>query len=452
VGLRPGASRGRFLASAALVAAAVFGAWVRAYVLPSAGGWDTDYWMACARRVALHGVTRAYGDPGSIPPGHFLAAARGQEPLWEVEGFGRTFVVDQPPGIMLLWQGAWWASRWLGGGGLVSYEAEAIAAKLPAILGDLLAVGVLLWAFRGEGRRGAVLAALYWALPISWLSSALLGFFDGSFVGLAVAALVMAGRGRAAAAGALVALAALVKATALLVAPAVAAALLARRAPVRRAVAAGVAVVAAALVPFALAGTLPAAVAHCYRIIFQKRLSGGFANPWWLLTEAIAVREGRPAGGPVPFVHIQTVPLPVNAIGAAAFLLIAAWVVRGLWRRPSDRAAALAGGVLVLAYGMVAVGVHENHAHPFVLAMLASGLYTRRHQMLAAVFFTTYVLNMIALSGLGRFYGLRYMLLEPLLPAVQAFRTAPGFDVTLALAVVNIAAFVVLLTTLRAPR
>src|SRR5262249_44406759 len=117
----------------------------------------------------------------------------------------------------------------------------------PPVAGDLLAVGILLWAFREQRERGAVLAALYWALPVSWLSSAALGYFDGASAPLALVALVAAGRGRASLSGLLLALAALVKSTALLVAPAVLVALLAARAPVRRAVAWGLGVVAAAL-------------------------------------------------------------------------------------------------------------------------------------------------------------------------------------------------------------
>jgi hypothetical protein len=434
----------RFAFGAALLAAAVFGVWVRAYFLPSAGSWDVDYWKACALRTTSAGITRAYGDPDAVPPGHFRAQLRGEEPAWELPAFGRTFVIDQPPGIMLLWKASWaLLSRTTA---LTSDEALNVAAKLPPVAGDVLAVGVLLWAF-GATRRGLTLAALYWALPVSWLSSGVLGFFDGTYVPLALAALIAAGRGRAARAGALLALAALVKSLALLLAPAVAVALITARARVWRAVVVGLVLVTVALVPFVLDGTLATAFIHMYRIIFQQRLSGGYGNAWWILSHLLSLGT-RAASDPIPFVRIEAVPFPVRPLGTAAFLAVAAYVTRRQLRAPGPYAAALAGAVLVLTYGQVAVGIHENHPHAFVLALIGSGLATRRLRAIAAVFLTTYVLNMLALGGIGRFYTARYLAIEPLIHAAAAVRMVPGFDLTLALAVANVCAFASLLVVL----
>jgi len=444
MGLR-GAEARRFRRAGLLLAAAIFGAWVRAYFLPAPGSWDTDYWKACMRRVATHGVTRAYGDPGWPSLGQLSKQLSGEEPLWEAESFGRTFVVDQPPGIMAEWRASWWLAERFGPE-IHSADLENAAAKLPPVAGDLLAVGILLWTFRERPGRGVVLAALYWALPISWLSSAVLGYFDGAGAPLALAALVAAGRGRSALSGALLALAALVKSTALLVAPAVLVALIAARVPVRRAMAWGSAVVGAALLPFLLDGTLITAVVHCYRIIFQKRLSGGFANGWWILSQLVAVAQGKVGlWDRVPFVHISNVHFPVNALGAVLFLLVALFLARLQLRRPGPLPATLVGAMLVVSYGMLAIGVHENHPHLLVLAFLATGLPSSRLRLLAGLFLTSYVLNMLALSGLGRYGGSRYHVLAPLMNAASAFRMSPGFDVTLLLAVINIGAYAVLL-------
>jgi hypothetical protein len=435
----------RFAFAAALLLAAVFGAWVRAYFLPSAGSWDVDYWKACALHTRAQGVTHAYGGPDAVPPGHFLAQLRGEEPAWELPAFGRTFVIDQPPGIQLLWKTSWQLLS--ATSTMTGDEALNAAAKLPAVLGDVFAVGVLLCAF-GATRRGLVLAALYWALPISWLSSAVLGFFDGAYVPLAVAALYSAGRGRAVRAGLLIALAALVKSLALLVAPAIVVALWRARAPIRKAVAAGAIVALIALVPFVAYGTLGTAIIHMYRILFQLRLSGGYGNTWWLLGHVLTLGS-RAWSDAIPYVRIETVAVPVRPIGTLLFALIAAWVVRCQLRAPGPRAAVLAGAVLVLAYGQVAIGIHENHPHAFVLALVATGLATRRLRALAAVFLTTYVLNMLALSGLGRFYTLRYVAIDALAKSAAGVRMGLGFDLTLALAILNVAAFAVLLVSLR---
>jgi len=438
----------RFGFGAILIAAAVFGGFVRLYFLPSAGAWDVEYWKACALRGNSHGVTRVYGDPETVPAGHFLAQLRGEEPQWQLSALGQSFVIDQPPGIQALWTASWWCVSRLRGGMDYS-EALNVAAKLPATLGDVLAVAVLLVAFRDRLRLGALLAAGYWALPISWLSSAVLGFFDGALAAVAVLALVLAGRGRAGWAGAALALAALIKATALLLAPAVLAALWATRARWWRGVGAGAVVVGLALVPFAADGTLGAAIIHVYRIVFQERLSGGFANPWWVAGAWSAAREGSFVwSARVPFVRIEALAFPARLVGTSAMALLVLWVIWSARRHAGSRPAALAGFTLVFGYAMLAIGVHENHPHMLVLCLLATGLASRRLRLIAVFVLSTYTLNMLALSGLGRFYGPRYMGVLPLVAAVERLRLGLGFDVTLALALVNVVVLAVLIPAL----
>jgi hypothetical protein len=97
--------------------------------------------------------------------------------------------------------------------------------------------------------------------------------------------------------------------------------------------------------------------------------------------------------------------------------------------------------MLVLAYGVCAVGVHENHPHALFLLLFATGLATRGLRLLTTGCAFVYVANMLMLSGLGRFYGPRYAALEPLVRWVAGLRMAPGFDLTLLLAAVQIALF-----------
>ena len=431
----------RFLRDAALVAAFVAGAWVRVVFLPSAGSWDTEYWKAWTARADEHGVARVYGDAGAVPSGHFIAQLRGEEPLWLVPYRGRDFVVDYPPLAMALWRWSWRTVTILAPG-LDHGEAENAAVKLPAVLGDVAAVALLLALFRRTPDRALGLAALYWALPFSWLSSGVLGFLDGALAVLVVAACVAAGRGRAAAAAIALALAALIKPTALIVAPAVWCALAARRASPARAISAGALVVAASLVPFALAGTLQTAIVHVYRILFQGTLSGGFPNPWWLLGHVVTIlRDGAPALGPVRFARLDRLAFPARPLGTLLFAAAAVLVWRAQRGREGATPAVSAGALLVLAYGVCAVGVHENHPHPLFLLLLATGLATARLRLLASGCALVYVANMLALSGIGRFYGPRYAVLEPLARAAASFRMALGFDVTLALVVLQVALF-----------
>jgi hypothetical protein len=438
------AARRQYARAAALVAAFVFGAAVRGAFLASAGSWDTEYWKAWMLRAADHGVTRVYGDPGAVPAGHLLAQMSGDEELWRVEFAGRPFVVDYPPLAMFLWRWSWWAVTH-GASGLDPPEARNVAVKLPAVLGDIAAVAVLLWALRS---RGLWAAAVYWAAPVSWLPSAALGYLDGAYAPLAAAALLAAGRGRSGWAGAWLAAACLVKPTAVVLAPAVAVALLPFG--LGRAFLAGLGVVCATLAPFAAAGTLGAAVVHVYRILFQGTLSGGFPNPWWILGHVVMVVRGvAPAAAQVSFVRLGAVPFPARTAGVVLFALAAAWIV---WRQRRARGpgpAVLAGAALVFAYAMLAVGVHENHPHPMFLLLLCTGLPTRRLRAVALGTSVVYVLNMLMLSGLGRFYGLRYAALEPAARALGTWRMALGFDFTLLLALLATALFVVLLIGLR---
>jgi hypothetical protein len=336
---------------------------------------------------------------------------------------------------MGLWQWSWRAVRFFAPA-LDRGEAENVAVKLPAVLGDLLSLLVLLSLFRHEPGRGLSLAALYWSLPLSWLPSAVLGFLDAAYAPLAVLGLVAAARGRGALAGALVAVAALVKPQALLVAPAALVALDSGRA---RAIGAGLAVAGAALLPFALAGTLEEAVTHVFRILFQNRLSAGYANPWWLVGH---LANGGGLTDRVEYATLAAVGVPARVLGIGSFLAALAFVLR---RAPTDPV--LAGAGSVLAYGILALGVHENHPHPMFLAFLATGFASRKLRTIVSLLAASYLLNMLALSGIGRFYGLRYLEVESLAAAVSSLRMGLGFDLTLALAVLNTVLFAVFLAS-----
>ena len=428
---------------ALILTALVFGAWIRGAFLPSPGSWDTEYWKAWMLRASSAGVARVYGEPDAAPPGHVLAQLRGHEELWKVRAFGRDFVVDYPPLAMGAWRWSWWAVTHASPQ-MDAAEAQNVAVKIPAVLGDVAALAVLVWAFPRRPWRGLSLAALYWALPVSWFGSAVLGYLDGAYAPLAAAAAVAAGRGRSRATGVWLALACLVKPTAVVVAPALVVALVAARAPLRRALLAGLLVVAAALIPFILAGTLTTAVVHVYRILFQGTLSGGFANPWWVVGHLL---KSGAAAGPVAYARLEGLGFDPRPIGAALFALTAAFVVLVQRRAAGTPAAALASAALVFAYGIFAIGVHDNHPYPLVLLLLLTGLTSPWLKVLAGATSVTLVLNSVALSGLGRL-GPRHEVLEPVARWLSSFRMALGFDLTLALAAVHTLLFGLLLVSL----
>jgi hypothetical protein len=446
--------KGRYWAGFALLGAIVFGAWVRLFFLFSHGSWDTEYWKAWMRRATSHGVTRVYGDPGALPADRVLSGLRGQEDLFRAGTPERRFVVDYPPLAMTLWRGSWWLVSTLGPP-LPPDEAENVAVKLPAVAGDVVAAGLLLMALGWRSRRGIVLSVLYWIFPGSWLSSAVLGYFDAAYVPLVAASIIRAAGHRAASAGALLALAMLVKPTAVLALPAVAGALTGagRRAPLHAAVSAA-GVTALVVLPFLIAGTLGTAFVQSVRIFSQERLSGGCANLWWIVGHAARVTtEGWSVlGERVTPVLRAAIAFPTGAFGGVVFLLVVFLVFRWQRRHQLHRRlapAALAAATLFLGYGMLMVGVHENHPHAFWLLLLLSGLESRRLQWIAAGLGLGYTLNLFLLApGLGRFHSYRYHGLETLAGRVVDGRMAAGFDLTLALAAVQLVLCGMLLVSL----
>ncbi len=433
-----------------LCLALFMGAWLRIFFLPAPGSWDTEYWKAWMHRTVGSGLGLVYGPAESVPDGHFLAQLTGAEPRWEVEERGRSYPVDYPPLAMAVWAASSNVVTALAPR-MDANEADYVAVKLAAVIGDVL--GTLLIAF-GAGLprpRADTLAAAYWVLPSSWLSSAVLGFLDGALAPAIAVALLASGSGRPLVAGVCLALAALIKPTALIVAPAIVVALLAgrgagaRAAPVlAKATLSGLAALALVMIPFLAQGTLATAVVHCYRILSQAHLSGGYPNIWWLIGHAANVATGATASllEAVDHAGVDILQWPARPLGTLLFASAAAFLVRAQAKGP--RAAALAGAGLLAAYGLLAVGVHENHVMPLFLLLLLSGLPTRRLRWIFVLNGIVYTLGMLCQSGLGRMYG-RFAHYKAFLNPVEALRLAPGFDLTLALSVLNLVAFAWLL-------
>ena len=429
--------------------ATVFGFWVRLFFLPSAGSWDLEFWQAWTARATSHGVTQVYGDPDAVPPGHFLPQLRGEEPLWEVQSQDRSFLIDYPPLAMAAWRLSWGLTRSLPLR-LDQAEARNVAAKLPAVAGDVAIVAILLWLFRDRPRRAAVLAGLYWALPISWLSSAVLGFQDETYAPLAMGAVIAGGRARALSAGALLFSASLTKLLGAIAAPSVAVALLASRARLWMAIAAAVGVAAIVLLPFAVAGTLPAMSVQLLRQLVPGNVSSGYPNPWWIYGHLMNLTSGvtETIAGPASRLLLSDVPFAAARVGTGLFAFAVGWICWRHYRFAGVFPAAFACAVIFLAYATFSVGVFENHPHITFPLLFATGLWSRRLQVLCAVAMASYLLNLLLLSGLGRFYGTRYIILEPVANALSELRMAPGFDLTLLLAIINTVVMIWLLVTL----
>ena len=417
-----------------VVLAFVAGTFLRLYFLTSHGAWDMEYWKAWASETANAGLTQAYGGPETVPAGEFLPQLLGQKARHEVTFRGRVFPIDYPP----LGLGAWGVSWRFFTEKPRPYrgaEAENLAVKFPAVLGDLIAVFVLLWAFRGDPRTGVLLAALYWIFPVTWVSSAVLGFFDGFVPPFLLVSLLLTGTAPALA-GAMFAVTCLIKPTAAVALPVIY--LAAGRSSWLRVTWGGAIVTALVLLPYALAGTLETAIIHVARLFTQDRISGGYANPWWLLGHAASVlREKAEWADPIDYVRRDSFSLPLGLIGFTAAGLVAAWILFKARAIQSPRSAVYVSGLLLFVWGVLTVGVHDNHNHPLFLLLVATGLGTPFLRRFSAVAAITTLLGSICLHGFGRYYGPQWRPVLPIADAVARVRMAAGFDLTLVLSVVN---------------
>ena len=151
----------------------------------------------------------------------------------------------------------------------------------------------------------------------------------------------------------------------------------------------------------------------------------------------------------------RALPFPSFTAGRVLWALSALATVVLQRRRPGMRSVMLAGATLFFSYAMLATSVYENHVHPLFLLLLAGGLVTRRCRIVAAATAAIYVVDVLLMSGLGRVYTARHLLLAPLTPVFDAARMALGFDLTALLAVANLALLVAWWTglpaALRAP-
>ncbi|MBX7186592.1 MAG: glycosyltransferase 87 family protein [Vicinamibacteria bacterium] len=444
----PGETRNRLPLPTLLWASVAFvaGLVVRLYFVSSHGSWDTEYWKAWASETANAGVTQAYGGPDAVPPGDFMPQLLAQKPRHRVLFRGRDFPIDYPPLGLAAWGASWrfFTSKPRPYRGA---EAENLAVKFPAVLGDALAVGVLLWAFRSNPRAAATLAALYWIFPVTWVSSAILGFFDGFVPPFLLVSLLLVPASPALA-GAAFAVTCLIKPTAAVALPVLY--LGARRQDWVRITAGGALVTALVFLPYLVAGTFETAFIQIARLFSQDRLSGGYANPWWLLGHAVTVAAGKAEwSDPIDYVRRDSIALPLGLMGFVAAGLVALWILRQASRITTPRAAVYVSALLLFAWGVLTIGVHDNHNHPLFLLLVATGLGTPFLRGFAFAAATSTLLGSVCLHGLGRYYGPQWRTVLPIADSVARLRMAAGFDLTLLLGLVNWALLAVALWRLK---
>lgn len=406
---------------------------VRIATLPLGGHDDVITWKIWSY-AATDDVTGMYGVGGEPPERGVVRWGERWSTvdyppffLYEYAIVGRTFRAifpDYPDGLALL-----------------------VAIKLPVLLANA-ALAALLYAsvHRASGARGPArwAAVAYWLNPATCVGGEMLGYVDPLLTLPAVAGLVLAWRGRHAWAGVLVAVAVMTKPQGLLVGPAFAWLLWSSAGwpGLVRSGAAGLATVAAILLPFALRGAL-GNMWLAFGSFYERRdtMSAFAANAGWLVNWGLRSWFGVPELGWRAFLQVVPRPLaisrfrelgypdprPICAAAIAACVGWAAWSIRRA--RDLGAYAALAAFTVHVVF-VLNVGMHESHQLLEVpLLVLAAALRTPLRPLAVAV-------SVLITLNINFYYGIGLGL------GWAVPRQITVVDVSVVLAVANIALLV----------
>jgi len=355
-------------------------------------------------------------------------------------------VPDYPPGNILVLEIATGLCKLLQGGALRAGRLLNACLNLPPVL-FAFASTLALWSFARKERAPCALAATaaLWLNPALILTSPVLGLQDPVFAFLGLLALISAYRKRWALSALFLALSCLTKPQGIFLVPVLAAAVWAEGGwrALGRFASRGTLFFLLPLLPFILAGRLLAPAAAILRGSIFPALSAQTANVWWLVgpfVRALASHDWSALRGELGMVpqgefaalagfSPAWLSLPALTVFTVANLY---FMIRQI-RAGNPFALFWAGALQVYGYTMLALFVHENHFYAFFVyaaPLLALGPprgFRRLYWTLSAV----YGLNLFLFDGLG--YGLP--------GGAHWLRTAPGFDLSILVSIINVLVF-----------
>jgi GPI-GlcNAc transferase complex PIG-U subunit len=381
---------------------------IRLAAMPLDGTEDVMVWKTWSYGALHQGVTSLYGVGGNPPIRGLVHWGKRSTTvdyppmaLYELDAVGRAYQLFSPQ---------FDNTRWLN-----------VAVKMPVLLAEVALTWLLYaLAMRRYGRRASCwIATAYWANPATILNGAVLGYLDPLMALPAVASVAAAVTGAPIVAGALMAIACLTKAQAIFLLPVVILGAW-NSSPVKpgwssagRTVGAMAIVSLVIVLPYLAIGAGRNVAQGVSSLLRHDMLSAYAANLWWVVTyfmrASYAVADmGAWAAWTMPMriLGISTIvrlgyPDP-RPFATAAFALVALWT---LWegRRARDLSLLCAlGGLIVHAYFVLAVAVHENHLYLAApLLALAAGARPRLRRIHIAVSIVI-ALNLFLFYGLGR--------------------------------------------------
>jgi hypothetical protein len=380
---------------------------IRLVALPLEGTEDVLVWKTWSYGALHQGVSTLYG-VGGQPPERGL-----------VRWGERVTTVDYPP-VALYELAAAGAVYRLFSPSFVNNRALNAAMKLPGILAEI-ALTWLLYAVVGRRHSraaGAWAAAAFWANPAVVLAGPVLGYLDALMALPALGAIAAAALNAPVTAGGLLALACLTKLQAVFIVPVVALALWNCGAPTRArrlatALLSACAVTGAVLAPYVLNGASRNLVQGVGSLLRHDMLSADAANLWWLITYVLRASY---AAGELGTWVAWTMTLRILGISTIvklgypnprplATLAVAAAAIWALWsaRRARDVALLCAAAALIVhAYFMFGVAVHENHLYLAVPLLAAAAAARPRLRPLLGGVSIVFALNRYLFFGFGR--------------------------------------------------
>ncbi len=356
---------------------------------------------------------------------------------------------DHPPGMMLMLDASLRVCKLLEPGPLRNGPLLNACLNLPPVLFSL-GIALLVWWFTRAEKMAQPLYAVsaFWLSPALILDSPLLGYQDSMFAFFGLLALMLFYRRCYGFSALALALSCLSKPEGMFMIPVLAAAAWADggfKSTLRYGLRVGLFALIA-LLPYILVHRVLAVFAHVATLLADPALSGQGLNVWWLAAPLLNWVFGHVPWNPSAIVPMYTradfvrwvgfQPGWIANIALAIFIFFGLKVFLQQMKLGNRLAIFWAGALVIYGYTMLSLFVHENHLDSFFV--YAAPLLALRTRIFKRVY--------LALSGI---LGLNLYLFEGfgqnIRAGMQWIRLLPGFDITILIALGNVALFVTLL-------
>ncbi len=318
---------------------------------------------------------------------------------------------DYPPVAILVLNAAAKIGTWIDPSLEVQSRLLTVLVKLPVLLSRACLVWVLYTLVRRSGttiESARLSAVVLWLNPALIVNGPALGYFDALCWSSGLLALLLAGRGYPAAAGALAAVATLTKPQGVFFLMVIVIASTKELRRFCRTVVGGVSMSFAVMAPFVWYSNWSSMLRGLSQNFDEDMLSAHALNFWWVVTAvARVIRYGEEVfQKPVLYLSLMRFGEETGWQPrlAAALLVIASavWIAWSIRRTADATRLAAATALIVHVYFVFGISVHENHLIYAIPALGIAAIHVRSYRFLLAAVSLLAMLNMLAFYGFGR--------------------------------------------------